>query len=78
MIHGDARASTGAAAPATPPRARVERDFLGEKAIPAGAYWGVHTTRSGWPASRSAARRREVLLLRSGVVEHGAGPQPIG
>ena len=30
----------------TPPRARLEQDFLGEKAIPAGAYWGVHTARA--------------------------------
>ena len=28
------------------PRARVEHDFLGEKSIPAGAYWGVHTARA--------------------------------
>jgi hypothetical protein len=25
---------------------RVEHDFLGEKQIPADAYWGVHTTRA--------------------------------
>ena len=30
----------------TQPRARLEEDFLGEKAIPAGAYWGVHTARA--------------------------------
>ena len=28
------------------PGARVEHDFLGEKPIPAGAYWGVHTARA--------------------------------
>jgi len=28
------------------PRQRVERDFLGEKSVPAGAYWGVHTARA--------------------------------
>ena len=28
------------------PRGRFERDFLGEKPIPAGAYWGVHTARA--------------------------------
>ncbi len=30
----------------TQPHARLERDFLGEKAIPEGAYWGVHTARA--------------------------------
>ena len=25
---------------------RVEHDFLGEKQIPADAYWGVHTARA--------------------------------
>jgi aspartate ammonia-lyase len=28
------------------PRARVERDSLGEREIPHGAYWGVHTARA--------------------------------
>ena len=28
------------------PASRVEHDFLGEKTIPAGAYWGVHTARA--------------------------------
>ncbi len=39
-------AETFAAVQVTPPRSRVERDFLGERAIPAGAYWGVHTARA--------------------------------
>lgn len=29
-----------------PPSLRLERDLLGEKAVPAGAYFGVHTTRA--------------------------------
>lgn len=33
---------------------RIERDFLGEKAVPANAYWGVHTARAieNFPISR--------------------------
>jgi aspartate ammonia-lyase len=30
---------------------RTEHDFLGEKQIPAVAYWGVHTARCArWPS----------------------------
>ena len=29
-----------------PLRARTEHDFLGERSVPAGAYWGVHTARA--------------------------------
>ena len=46
------------------PQARVEQDFLGEKVIQAGTYWGVHTARavenftaSGTPVSVHPARR---------------------
>ncbi len=38
--------STGAEADAYDGPTRIERDFLGDKAIPAAAYWGVHTARA--------------------------------
>lgn len=38
--------STPAQPPVAAPAARIEHDFLGEKAIPSEAYWGVHTARA--------------------------------
>src|SRR5690349_2533841 len=35
-----------AAALSDPAACRVEHDLLGEKAVPADAYWGVHTARA--------------------------------
>ena len=53
---------------------RVERDFLGEKQIPADAYWGVHTARamenfqiSGTPISAMPA-----LIRAFGCVKKAA------
>jgi aspartate ammonia-lyase len=64
----------GPRCPATKPPARVERDFLGERKIPAGCYWGVHTARaienfsiSGTPVS---AHRELVAAL--GAVKQAA------
>jgi aspartate ammonia-lyase len=51
MALAQAKVQHGAmnASPLPPPSAadfRVEHDFLGEKQIPASAYWGVHTARA--------------------------------
>src|SRR3569832_418861 len=54
-----------ATVPATPDKPmpddhRIEHDFLGEKRIPAGAYWGVHTARAVENFPISGARERLV------------------
>ncbi len=39
-------AAIAAAAPAPPAKTRMEKDLLGEKAVPADAYYGVQTARA--------------------------------
>jgi aspartate ammonia-lyase len=70
----DSRATTGTPAPVTPPRARVEHDFLGGKAIPPGAYWGVHTARAleNFTASGTPISAHPTLVAGLGAVKLAA------
>ena len=53
---------------------RVERDFLGEKQIPAGAYWGVHTARAveNFPISGTRISAMPDLIVAFGHVKRAA------
>ena len=42
----DARALSLAEAAMTPENTRIEHDLLGDRAVPAQAYYGVHTLRA--------------------------------
>ena len=44
--YGDLRDAASAAEPQAAPRTRMEKDLLGEKAVPADAYYGVQTARA--------------------------------
>lgn len=50
---------------------RVERDFLGEKQIPADAYWGVHTARAveNFPISGTPISAMPDLIRAFGYVK---------
>src|SRR6266568_1880872 len=50
---------------------RVERDFLGEKQIPADAYWGVHTARAleNFPISGTPLSAMPQLIRAFGCVK---------
>ena len=50
---------------------RVEHDFLGEKQIPAGAYWGVHTARAleNFPISGTPLSAMPQLIRAFGYVK---------
>jgi aspartate ammonia-lyase len=50
---------------------RVEHDFLGEKQIPAGAYWGVHTARAieNFPISGTPISAMPALIRAFGCVK---------
>ncbi len=56
------------------PRARTERDFLGEWAIPEGAYWGVHTARAmqNFPISGTPVSTHRALVAALGSVKQAA------
>ncbi|MFP5341291.1 MAG: lyase family protein, partial [Gammaproteobacteria bacterium] len=56
------------------PHARVERDFLGEREIPAGAYWGVHTARAleNFPVSGTPISVHRPLVDALGAVKQAA------
>jgi aspartate ammonia-lyase len=56
------------------PRARTERDFLGEVQIPRGAYWGVHTARAleNFPISGTPLSRHRELIAALGSVKQAA------
>jgi len=56
------------------PRPRVERDFLGEREIPAGAYWGVHTARAleNFPISGTPVSVHRPLVDALGAVKQAA------
>jgi len=58
----------------TPPRARVEHDFLGERSIPAGVYWGVHTARAreNFTASGTPVSIHPTLVAALGAVKLAA------
>jgi aspartate ammonia-lyase len=58
----------------TRPGARVEHDFLGEKAIPPGAYWGVHTARAleNFTASGTPISVHPTLVAGLGAVKLAA------
>ena len=53
---------------------RVEHDFLGEKLIPAGAYWGVHTARAveNFPLSGTMISAMPDLIRAFGFVKKAA------
>ncbi|AEG92021.1 aspartate ammonia-lyase [Ramlibacter tataouinensis] len=53
---------------------RVERDFLGEKQIPAQAYWGVHTARAieNFPISGTPVSAMPDLIRAFGHVKKAA------
>jgi len=50
---------------------RIEHDFLGEKQIPAGAYWGVHTARAveNFPISGTPISAMPDLIRAFGFVK---------
>lgn len=56
------------------PTARLERDFLGECEIPAGAYWGVHTARAveNFPVSATPISTHRGLVAALGTVKQAA------
>ncbi|HET7734791.1 MAG TPA: aspartate ammonia-lyase [Nocardioidaceae bacterium] len=56
------------------PRARVERDFLGDQWIPHGAYWGVHTARArqNFAITGIAVGRHRALIRALGSVKLAA------
>ncbi|HSV81833.1 MAG TPA: aspartate ammonia-lyase [Ramlibacter sp.] len=53
---------------------RIERDFLGEKQIPTGAYWGVHTARAleNFPISGTPISAMPELIRAFGYVKKAA------
>jgi aspartate ammonia-lyase len=53
---------------------RIEHDFLGEKRIPAGAYWGVHTARAveNFPISGTPLSAMPALIRAFGHVKKAA------
>ena len=53
---------------------RVERDFLGEKAIPADAYWGVHSARAveNFPISGQTVAQMPELVRALAFVKKAA------
>src|SRR5688500_9252295 len=53
---------------------RIEHDFLGEKQIPADAYWGVHTARAveNFPISGTAVSAMPDLIRAFGYVKKAA------
>ena len=53
---------------------RVEHDFLGEKQIPADAYWGVHTARAveNFPISGTPVSAMPDLIRALGNVKKAA------
>ncbi len=53
---------------------RQERDFLGEKAIPAQAYWGVHTARAveNFPITNQTVAQMPALIRAFGFVKKAA------
>jgi aspartate ammonia-lyase len=53
---------------------RVEHDFLGEKEIPADAYWGVHTARAveNFPISGTPISAMPALIRAFGFVKKAA------
>ena len=53
---------------------RVEHDFLGDKPIPADAYWGVHTARAveNFPISGTAISAMPDLIRAFGFVKKAA------
>ena len=56
------------------PQTRLERDFLGERKIPAGAYWGIHTARAveNFPISGVPIARHPQLVAALGAVKQAA------
>ena len=59
---------------------RVEHDFLGEKQIPADAYWGVHTARAveNFPISGTRISAMPDLIVAFGHVKKAAAQKAAG
>src|SRR3954468_4485988 len=57
-----------------PSNFRVEHDFLGEKQIPADAFWGVHTARAieNFPISGTPISAMPALIRAFGCVKKAA------
>jgi aspartate ammonia-lyase len=70
--------SGGVAASATP--TRTERDFLGEKLIPADAYWGVHSARAveNFPISGQSVAQMPELVRALAFVKKAAAQANAG
>ena len=53
---------------------RIEHDFLGERPIPAGVYWGVHTARAleNFPVSGIPVSAHPHLVAALGAVKQAA------
>ena len=60
-----------------PPTSVVEHDFLGEKQIPADAYWGVHTARAveNFPISGTPISAMPRPVRAFGYVKKAAAPR---
>src|SRR5918996_3315362 len=58
----------------TAPHARTERDFLGERRIPCGAYWGVHTARAleNFAVTGTPVSAHRELVAALGAVKQAA------
>jgi aspartate ammonia-lyase len=58
----------------TRPRARLEHDFLGEKLVPEGSYWGVHTARAleNFTCSGTSVSAHPTLVAGLGSVKLAA------
>ena len=56
------------------PVGRLERDFLGEQPIPAGAYWGIGTARASknFPVSGTPISTHRDLVAALGAVKQAA------
>ena len=56
------------------PTFRLEHDFLGDKQIPADAYWGVHTARAveNFPISGTPISAMPDLIVAFGHVKKAA------
>ena len=54
--------------------ARVEHDLLGDRTIPAGVYWGIHTARAveNFPISGVTLAQHRPLIEALGTVKQAA------
>ncbi|MGA2090142.1 MAG: aspartate ammonia-lyase [Endomicrobiales bacterium] len=52
---------------------RIERDFLGEKQVPADVYWGIHTQRARENFSLSGSRMIQGIIVAYAMVKKACG-----